>query len=400
MKLTPKEQQMLDGQFGPAVQKSMEILVTLGSIYGADDLIPVVSVQVSGVSYANLGEAGLHFLTTMAEGGARAQVLTTLNPAGMDIENWQKMGVAPEFAEKQKQVLDIFRRMNIITTCSCTPYLFGNTPHFGQHLAWAESSAVSYANSVIGARTNREGGPSALAASITGRTPRYGFHLDENRAPTFLVSVQTPLTHTHEFGALGIALSKLHKPIGSKQIPYIQGIPEASVEQLKSLSASIATYCGTALFHIDGITPEAIQYSPPSGEKVVINHKEINEAIKSVNDATSEEIDFVSLGCPHLSLAEIARISELLSGRQVKKEFWITASRPVIQIAERMGYKKIIEASGAIIAADTCCVVAPIKGRFKALASDSAKACYYGSSKNKFKTLIKPFDEVVLEALK
>lgn len=400
MKLDAKEQQMLDGQLGPATQKSMEILTALGSIYGAKDLIPVVSVQVSGVSYANLGEAGLHFLSEMAVGGARAQVLTTLNPAGMDIENWQQLGIDPQFAEKQKVVLDVFRRMNIITTCSCTPYLFGNTPHYGQHIAWAESSAVCYANSVIGARTNREGGPSALAASITGRTPRYGFHLAENRKPTFLVSVQTRLNHTHEFGALGIAISSQFKSVGSNQVPYIQGIPDASIEQLKSLCASIATYCGTALFHIEGITPEAAQYSPPNSEKVVITDKEISAAVASINDAVSEEIDFVSLGCPHLSLNEIARIAELLSGKQVKKEFWITTSRPVKQIADRMGFTQTMEASGAIIAADTCCVVAPIKGRFTALASDSAKACYYGSSKNEFKTMIKSFDEVVLEALK
>jgi predicted aconitase len=400
MKLTPKEQQMLDGHFGPAVQKSMEILTALGAIYGAEDMIPVVSVQVSGVSYANLGEAGLQFLSSMEQGGGRAQVLTTLNPAGMDIENWQKLGIDPEFAKKQGSVLEVFKSMDIITTCSCTPYLFGNTPLFGQHIAWAESSAVCYANSVIGARTNREGGPSALAASITGRTPRYGFHLSENRKPTFLVSVETNLTHTHEFGALGIAISNQFKSVGSKQVPYIQGIPKASVEQLKSLSASIATYCGTALFHIEGLTPEANQYSAPSDEQVVITNNEINTAISTTNDAVSEDIDFVSLGCPHLSLNEIARIAQLLSGKQVKKEFWITTSRPVKQIADRMGFTQIIEASGAIIAADTCCVVAPIRGRFSAIASDSAKACYYGASKNNFKTLLKPFDEVVLEALK
>ena len=116
-------------------------------------------------------------------------------------------------------------------------------------------------------------------------------------------------------------------------------------------------------------------------------------------DAESDEVDFVSLGCPHLTIKEIARIAELLSGKRVTKEFWITTARPTKQIADMMGYTDVIEAAGAKFAADTCCVVAPIKGRFNALVTDSAKACYYASAKNKFKTVIKPFDEVVLTAI-
>ena len=189
MKLTPDEQGMLNGDYGRATRKAMEILVALGTIYGAERMVPVTSVQISGVSYDNLGEAGLHFLSEMADGGGQTRVLTTLNPAGMDIENWQALGISAEFAANQMRVIEAFARMNVITTCSCTPYLFGNVPHFGQHIAWAESSAVCYANSVIGARTNREGGPSALAAALTGVTPEYGFHLEENRRPGITVEV-------------------------------------------------------------------------------------------------------------------------------------------------------------------------------------------------------------------
>jgi len=170
MQLNSEERAMLDGGYGRATRKAMQILSTLGDIYGAGRMAPVTSVQIAGVSYDNLGEAGLQFLTEMAEGGGRALVLTTLNPAGMDIENWQALGIDPEFAENQQRVIQAFERMGVITTCSCTPYLAGNLPHFREHIAWAESSAVCYANSVIGARTNREGGPSALAAALTGRT--------------------------------------------------------------------------------------------------------------------------------------------------------------------------------------------------------------------------------------
>jgi hypothetical protein len=375
----------------------MEILVALGTIYGAERMLPVASVQVAGVSYDNLGEAGLHWLDEMAEGGGRARVLTTLNPAGMDVENWQALGISPDFAERQQRVIQAFARMGIVTSCTCTPYLIGNLPRFGQHIAWAESSAVCYANSVLGARTNREGGPSALAAALTGRTPAYGYHLDENRLPDLAVEVDVELSDTHHFGALGKVIGEALQAAG-KKVPYIQGVGQATLEELKSLCASLATYGGAAMFHMQGVTPQASLVQPP-GISILITQADLEGAIQSMNDAASEEIDFVSLGCPHLSIQEIARIAELLEGKKVTKEFWITTARPTKQIADRMGYTQVIEASGARIAADTCCVVAPIRGRFRAMVTDSAKACYYASAKNRFKTAFKPFDDVVKEAL-
>ena len=148
MKLTPEEQDMLIGKHGKAAQKSMEILTTLGEVFDAKCMVDVYSVQIAGVSYANLGEAGLEFLSEMAEDG-KVKVLTTLNPAGIDRENWRALGIDEEFAKNQIRSIDAFAKMGIITTCSCTPYFVGNAPHFGQHIAWAESSAVCYANSVI-----------------------------------------------------------------------------------------------------------------------------------------------------------------------------------------------------------------------------------------------------------
>lgn len=398
MHLTKEEQAMLAGEMGPAVRKAMEILVALGKIYGAQEMLPVSSVQIAGVSYDNLGEAGLEFLAQMVDGGGRARVLATLNPAGMDVENWQALGISPEFAEKQARVIEAFARMGVVTTCTCTPYLSGNLPHFGEHIAWAESSAVCFANSVIGARTNREGGPSALAAALTGRTPAYGYHLDAQRQPGLLVEVRAQLRGSHEFGALGKAIGEVLEGMGKKAAPYIRGIDTASLEELKSFCASLATYGGAAMFHMEGITPEAGLVKAPQ-DVVVIGEQEIQEGVGSLSCAPSD-IDFVSLGCPHLSLAEIQRLAQALQGKQVRREFWITTSRPVKQIADRMGYSQVIEASGAKFAVDTCCVVAPIRGRFHTLATDSAKACYYASSKHQFGTVFKSFDEVIQEALR
>lgn len=404
MILTIEQQAMLDGKHGKAARKAMEILAALGTIYAAERMLPVTSAQVAGVSYENLGEAGLAFLTEMAENGGKARVLTTLNPAGMDIENWQALGISPEFAENQTRVLSAFAAMGIITTCTCTPYLSGNLPHFGEHIAWAESSAVCFANSVIGARTNREGGPSALAAALTGFTPEYGMHLDQERQPVVTVRVMACLAaggggpRTHLFGALGRAIGERLAASGLRPVPFIQGVEQATLEELKSFCASIATYGGTALFHMEGVTPESTSTAVPS-EIIQINQPDLDAAIHALNDGASEEVDFVSLGCPHLSLAEISRLASLLTGKQVVKEFWITTSRPNKQVADRMGYTQVIEASGAKFAVDTCCVVAPIKGRFHTLATDSAKACYYAYAKNKFKTVFKSFDQVVEEAL-
>ncbi|MBT3669053.1 MAG: DUF521 domain-containing protein [Chloroflexi bacterium] len=399
MKLNPQEKAMLDGKEGPATQKAMQILTTLGKIYGAEKLIPAKSVQIAGVSYDNLGEAGLSFLEEMATGGGKTRTITTLNPAGMDIENWEKLGISPEFARNQNRVLEAFSSMGVNTTCSCTPYLVGNNPNYGDNIAWSESSAVCYANSVIGARTNREGGPSALAAALTGKTPAYGYHIEENRKPTVSIKVNSSLEGTYHFGALGLAISKKLDQ-HTKKIPFITGISSANLEELKSFCASIATYAGAAIFHMQGITPEAYLYDQPS-QSLEINERDIDQAKLIISSKIEdEEIDFVSLGCPHLAINEIARIAEILKGKEVKKEFWITTGRPTKKTADSLGYSKIIEASGAKFATDTCCVVAPIKGRFKTLVTDSAKACYYGASKNNFKTLLLPFDDVVEAALK
>ncbi|NVM16806.1 MAG: aconitase X catalytic domain-containing protein [Candidatus Lokiarchaeota archaeon] len=397
MKLDQEEKDMLDGKFGKAAQKSMEILTTLGDIFEAESMIAVHGVQIAGVSYANLGEAGLEFLTEMAEDG-RVRVLTTLNPAGMDRENWQVLGIDKEFAKNQNRAIDAFAKMGIITTCSCTPYLIGNAPHYGQHIAWAESSAVCYSNSVIGARTNREGGPSALAAALTGKSPNYGYHLDKNRHGQVLVKVNFPVTGTDEFGVLGKIIGDKLVELG-KKIPYITGIPLATVEELKSFCASVATYGGTALFHMEDVTPEYNKYPKPSDVVFEIGKNDLDFARAELID-DDLEIDFISIGCPHASIHEIAELANLLNGKKVNKEFWITTARPTKRIADEAGYSKIIEDAGVKFAADTCCVVAPIKGRFKGIMVDSAKACYYGRAKNKFKTKIGSIEECVEEAIK
>jgi predicted aconitase len=390
MRLTVDEERMLAGEEGHATQKAMQILVALGKIYDAERLVKVSSVQVSGVSYKNLGDAGLEFLSELAMDG-RARVKTTLNPAGMSLTDWKSQGIESGFAEKQLKVIEAYGRLGVEITCTCTPYLAGNEPLFGQHIAWGESSAVAYANSVIGARTNREGGPSALAASLTGRTPLYGLHLMENRRPTLVVDVQTQLRFPEDFSAMGYFIGK----VARDGIPYFRGLATAGLEELKSLSAALASSGGVAMFHIKGITPESgIEVS--SIESLTFTSRDLGEAAAIFNDEGAP--DFVAVGCPHCSLKELATISELLDGEQVKREFWVCCSREVKHQSDEAGYSRVIEKSGAKFALDTCMVVAPVEELgYRIVATNSAKACHYLRNAG-LKVRFMPLEQCVVEA--
>lgn len=394
MELTKQEQRMLDGAEGYAVRKSMEILVALGDIYGAKSLIGVGSVQVSGVSYSNLGDAGLEFLDELAKDG-KVRVLTTLNPAGMDLENWRNLGISPEFAEKQNLVMKAFEKMGIMISCTCTPYLIGNLPLYGEHLAWSESSAVTFANSVIGAKTNKEGGPSALAAAFVGKTPCYGLHLDENRVPDIHVQVSTELMKLSDWGALGYVIGKK----AENKIPYITGIKTADLDELKSFCASVVTYGAKPLFYIKGVTPAAEKHTTPK-ETVDIEQADIKNAYDSINDQFSG-VELVCIGCPHCSINEVAKAADLIKGKKVASgtEFWVATSRTTKQLADKRGYTAVIEAAGGKFACDTCMAVAPLKGRFKSLATTSAKGCFY-SRQNLMKTKMGSIEECVEAAVK
>ena len=225
MYLSREEEGIYQGERGETLHSMMEILVALGDIYGAEQLIPVKSVQIAGVSYKNIGEAGLEWISDLQ---GRVVVPSILNPAGMDLCRWKEMGIGEEFALKQQETIEAYRRLGVTIDCTCTPYqIYDDLASRGDHLAWSESSAVSYANSVIGARTNREGGPSALAAALVGKTALYGYHLDENRRPTHLVEVEADLRGS-DYGALGFLVGRIVKD----GVPFfrLQGAPSGRAQ--------------------------------------------------------------------------------------------------------------------------------------------------------------------------
>jgi predicted aconitase len=396
LRLTTEEQAMLAGKAGPGMQKAIEIVVALGQIYGAADLVAVSSAQVSGVSYKNLGEAGLAFLEEWAAQGARACVPAALNPAGMDLLAWSELGFAADFARRQQAVIAAYTALGIVPACTCTPYLVGHVPAFGQHVAWAESSAVSYANSVLGARTNREGGPSALAAAIAGRTARYGLHLDENRQATAVVEVRCPIASEADLGVLGYLVGRQIK----NGVPYFRFRDlEWGDWAWKTLGAAMAASGAVALYHVEGVTPEAQAGTmiAANAETVVVDDLAPGYAAL---DGPVEEVDLVSLGCPHASLDEIEAIANYLDGRRVTATLWVTTARATRKAAEAAGLVARIEAAGGRVVADTCLVVAPVTGLgFRTLATNSAKMAFYTPSHSGLSVRFGPMEQCLEAAV-
>jgi len=369
MDLTREEEAIFNGEQGEGAQKAMELVVALGKIYGAEDLIDITSAHLSGASYKTIGDGGLKYLEDMVKGGARVSVTSTLNPVGMDRERWKEMHITPEFAEKQLRIIDLYGRMGIKTSCSCTPYMGDNVPTLGDHIAWAESSALSFANSYIGARTNREGGPGALAAAILGKTANYGLHLDENRRPTVVIDADIDgslFSHSMLGQAVGMA-------IGSG-IPYFKGI-DPQVEDVKTMAAAMAASGSMAMFHVEGVTPEAGNYDTGDLEVIHIGEAELKAAYDKLN--TTDDIQLIALGCPHLTVKEMKDIAAFLKGKKKRNkdvEIWFCTSTSVRdQCPDEV---RIMEEFGPVLA-DTCMVVSPIEGTFQRTGTNSAKAGNY-----------------------
>ena len=372
MNLTDPQQRLLDGNRGEMVRRLMRLLVRLGEAFGAERLVEIVSAQVSGVSFKSIGAPGLAFLEDVAAQGARVAVPTTLNPAGMDLENWRTLGVPEDFAEKQNRIIAAFEQMGVTATVTCTPYYAGNVPRRGEHVAWAESSAVSFANSVLGARTNREGGPSALAAAVCGCTPCHGLHLDAGRRPTIRVAVGTVLESRADFGALGHYVGRRVRD----GVPYFTGIPAASWDDLKSLGAAMAASGAVGLYHVENLTPEAHLHDAEGLESIAVTRTDLDETYERLSGEAAP--DLLVLGCPHASLEEIGELAERLEGRQLTTPLWICTSRAVKKAAAARGLVRIIEDAGGRVVADTCMVVSPIEQMgFTCCAVDSGKAAHY-----------------------
>lgn len=367
-------------------EELLEKIFKVGQIFDYNDFIPASSVQVAGVSYRTIGESGLRTLKELAEKyKVRNPNTAFLNPAGMDIERWEEQRIPKDFAIKQKEIIESYVKMGVIPTCTCTPYLAGIIEPPGTELHWSESSAVCFANSVLAMRTNREGGIASLLYALAGFGPRWGYHLDENRNPNFEIKFEGKLKSTCDYGLLGFIIGEKVKD----GVPFIKGVRLEPSElgflkdRLKALGAAAAASGAVALYHIEGITPEArlktIKLDSIT-EKITITEKDIIEKKKELSTANYEELNLVAFGCPHASQAEIYEIANYIKGRKLKKgkTLWVCTSRAVKAWSDSLGYTKIIQDAGGKVYCDTCMVVAPISDiGFSCTGSCSGKAMHY-----------------------
>lgn len=387
MKLTERDRAMLDGGHGAAPQLAMSILVRMADVYGASELMDISQAHIDSTIY--LGDATLEFAERLASLGARVAVPTSLNVSGVDACGWQQWAVTPEWAAKAARQMLAYETMGAVTTWTCAPYHTHMRPVFGQQIAWGESNAISFANSVIGARTERYPDLLDICCAITGRVPAIGLHLTENRAGQLLVrlvDVPRALQEDDQFFAV---LGHLVGSLAEESIPVIDGIVVRPVEdQLKAFAAAAASSGRVALFHIVGITPEAptldaaFQGRVPQ-QTVDVTVDALRAARRELTTADGAELDMVILGSPHFSVEEFTRLAPLVEGRHrhPRVKFLVTSGRFMKEQAEKSGVLAPIIAFGAQITLDTCILASPmLPPEIKTLMTNSAKYAYYAPS--------------------
>ena len=379
MQLTDIEKKILAGEEGEAKQIAMEILTNIGEAMEADSFVEVSSVQAMA-HFGSLHIAGRDWLEKLACMGGKCCVPTTQDPASIPFKHWQEMGYDSEYAENQYRLEAAIMKLGEMPKWSCTPYYQGSVPRAGQNIAWAESSAVSFANSVLGARTNRTPAGLAVCAALTGKMPRYGLYLPENRKATITINVEAAGLTSLDYNTIGIITGK----IAGAKIPAIYGLPQSTTnDQLKYLGASAASSGQVALYHADGITPEALFTDVFDGkapeEEFVITRKDLDDEAERMSAPGEWQPQLAVVGCPHYSSEEVIRLAEMLGDRKVSegKAFWVFTTAETESLAERMGIKQKLEDAGVRIMAQTCLVISPLVGGYKKLITDSGKFASY-----------------------
>jgi predicted aconitase len=377
---------MLRGDFGPAVKMAMSIVARMAEVADAKELLDISGAHIDSTVY--IGEAGLEFAERMASLGAQVTVPTTLNVSGLDEHHWQEWAVPSDWARQAHRQMVAYQSMGTIPTWTCAPYQTEMRPSFGQQIAWGESNAIVFANSVLGARTERYPDLFDICCAITGRAPAIGLHLTEHRAGQLLFRlaaehVPPQLQQNDDFyPVLGHLIGKA----SLDKIPVIEGIMVTPDEdQLKAFGAAAASSGGVALFHMTGVTPEAASLadafhgSAPT-KTIDITMDMLREARRELTHTDSPHLDMIVLGSPHFSLAEFKRLALLLKGKQKhpKVKFLVTSSRAMTQLAQQAGLLEPIQAFGAQITVDTCILTSPmLPAEIRHLMTNSAKFAYY-----------------------
>jgi cis-L-3-hydroxyproline dehydratase len=387
MMLTGRDQAMLDGEHGPAPQLAMSIVVRMADVYGASALMDISQAHIDSTIY--LGDATLEFAERLSSLGARVAVPTSLNVSGVDQCGWQEWAVSPEWAAKAARQMLAYEKMGAVPTWTCAPYHTQMRPAFGQQIAWGESNAIAFANSVIGARTERYPDLLDICCAITGRVPAVGLHLTENRAGQMLlrlVDVPPALQQDDQFFAV---LGHLVGKLAAEAIPVIDGVElRPHEDQLKAFAAAAASSGRVALFHMVGITPEAPTldaafHGRAPQQTIDITIGDLRAARSELTTADGSQLDLVILGSPHFSVAEFTRLAPLVAGRRrhPRVKFLVTSGRFMKEQAERAGVLAPILEFGAQVTLDTCILASPmLPPSIRTLMTNSAKYAYYAPS--------------------
>ena len=358
---------LLRGDHGPAAAFAMELLVAYGEALGAPCFIPVVGAHVDGCLYH--GDAGLDFVRRLVELGGRVRVPTTLNVGTMDLIHPELYRGDPAVGRAGRQLMELHEALGCLPTFTCAPYQTMFRPRFGEQVAWGESNAIVFANSVIGARTARYGDFCDLAAAIAGRVPFAGLHVPENRRGEVLFVLSDEAKAQWDVDALAVAVGYLIGIRSGSAVPVIAGLPPGIGEDaLKALGATAASTGATALFHAVGVTPEApdldaaCQGIPPA-ETIAIRRGDIASALAglaTVSDGT--RIAAVALGTPHFSLAEFARLMPLLDGFVPAPgvDLYVNTARDTLDALEGRRWRARLEAAGFTLVVDTCTYVTAV----------------------------------------
>jgi predicted aconitase len=384
MHLDETEKRMLAGNSGSACQLAMKILCELGELFGAERMIAVSQVHIDMTLY--MVDAGVEFAEKMAELGGKFAIPTQLNPASVDLLHHERMRVPEDLLESSRRLESAYLKMGATPTWTCAPYQQGLIPSFGEQIAWGESNAVAFANSVIGARTERYADLTDVCAAITGRVPELGLHIAENRKAEILLEIKDfPVQGFNDFRIYPL-LGFIFGEIAGDRIAAIEGIPrQVSEDNLKAFSAAAASSGAVGLFHIIGVTPEApdrktcFRNEEPK-ETFVITREMIDSAESRLSQGTGSMPDLITMGCPHYSVDEFRALEQYLNGRKIKSrfEFWVFTSRQTYEQIKKMRLLDTIERSGVTVFTDGCALQYPKKSwDFTCAMSDSAKFTNY-----------------------
>lgn len=384
--LDDEERAMLAGELGAAAQFAVRLLARMAPLYGADRLLPVTRAHIDGCIYS--GDAGLEYAERLVAMGGVVRVPTSLNVVSLDRARWRQLGMPAPYANSARRIADAYIAMGAMPTFTCAPYQTEARPSFGEQIAWSESNAVAFANSVCGARTNRYGDFLDIACALAGRVPAAGLHLDAARRATTridLAPLPRGLPQRDDFWPV---LGYLIGSLVTDDVPVITGLDATPTEdQLKALCAASATSGAVAMLHLAGITPEAPTPDDalggrPAERTIRVGLDDLLAARRSLTTTDREQIDIVAFGSPHCSLDECRRIARLVEGARAAQgvTVFITTSRAVRDLLDRSGDLRTLEAFGARVTADTCIVVAPplVPSGAQVLMTDSAKYAHYG----------------------